>query len=109
MPLPPDPDSLVQVIKRAHFQTFEWLRCCQPVINHLNIQDCGWESKDDEVKPVWYTGSQMPPSVQRKRAQEKIDGSIADDEISDTEVYQKQRNLEKQLRKRQKKVAAVRQ
>ena len=94
MPLPPDPDSLVQVIKRAHFQIFEWLRCCEPVINHLNLQDCGWEINDDEVKPVWYTGSQMTPSVQRKRAREKIDGSIADDQISDT-VSTKKKEISK--------------
>ena len=65
------PDSLVQVIKRAHFQTFEWLRCCEPLINHLNLQDGGWEIKNDEVKPVWYTGSQMPPLVQRKQSSGK--------------------------------------
>ena len=108
MPLLPDPDSLVQVIKRAHFQTFEWLRCCEPVINHLNLQDCGWEIKDDEVKPVWYTGSQMLPSVQRKRAREKIDGSIADDEISDTECLPKTKKSRKTAPQRGKKKGSSR-
>ena len=35
MPLPPDPDSLEQVIKRSHFQTYQWLRCCIPQIDML--------------------------------------------------------------------------
>ena len=107
MPLPPDPDSLVQVIKRAHFQTLEWFCCCEPVINHLNLQDCGWEIKDGEGKPVQYTGSQMPPSVQRKRAREKIDGSIADDVISDKECQPKTKKSRKTAPKKAKRKVAA--
>ena len=42
MPLPPDPDSVVQVIKRADYQAYDWYRCGQQTINRLELEECGW-------------------------------------------------------------------
>lgn len=42
MPLPPDPDSVLQVIKRAHHQTYLWLRCCERMVDRLPFEGNGW-------------------------------------------------------------------
>jgi len=52
MSVPPDPDSLIQVIKRAHLQIYEWYRCAQQNIDHLNLEEFGWSVVDGDVKPI---------------------------------------------------------
>ena len=88
MPLPPDPDSVEQVINRSHLQTFTWLRCCETQIPHLSLQENGWAIDGDTVRPTWLTGSQLPPSAvrNRKNRQRKLEpGNVADDENNDIE------------------------
>ena len=65
MPLPPDPLSVVQVIKRAHHQAYTWYHCDMPVINKLQLENNGWIIKDDTIEPLWFCGSQLPPSTKR--------------------------------------------
>ena len=110
MPLPPDPDSLVQVIKRAHFQTFEWLRCCQPVINHLNLQIVEGKLRMMKLSQYGTQGVKCHHLFKENELGKKIDGSIADDEISDTECLPKTKKSRKTAPQKAKgKVAAVRQ
>ncbi len=40
MSWPPDPDSVVQVIKRAHCQAYVWYHCRQRIINQLDLGEC---------------------------------------------------------------------
>lgn len=102
MPLPRDPDSVVQVIKRAHFQTFTWIRCCERIVDHLPFKGNGWmaEAVDEklEVKPLWYTGSQLPllPSKTDKSAV-VVDGSVADVEsvVDENQPRRKKRKTRK--------------
>ena len=92
MPLPPDPDSAVQVIKRAHHQTYLWRRCCERIVDRLPFEGNGWvvervDEKESEVKPLWFTGSQLPPLPSRKEDLPPVpDGEIADDESDDIEM-----------------------
>ena len=91
MPLPPDPDSVLQVIKRAHHQTYLWLRCCERMVDRLPFEGNGWLVDEDEsvVKPLWYTGSQLPPlaSKNEKPAHSPVlAGDVADDESAEVEV-----------------------
>ena len=41
MLLPHAPDSVLQVIKKVHCQAYEWYRCGQQTINHLDLEECG--------------------------------------------------------------------
>ena len=104
MPIPPDPDSVVQVIKRGHHQVYEWIRCCTPWVDTISLEENGWlVSKDLKskivVKPVWYTGSQLPPSASKNRRKKRslivTSGDIADDDLTEAETtevtFQKQR------------------
>ena len=87
MPLPPDPDSVAQYIKRAHYQAYEWYRCGQQTINHLDVEECGWTIKKREVTSIWFDGNQFPPSAHNahSKSEKARDGSVADDESSESE------------------------
>ena len=79
MSIPPDPDSIIYAIIRAHYQAYEWLRCCQKNIVHLNLKDFGWKIEGNTVKPVWYIGRQMAPSSRQRKAVKDANSSLADD------------------------------
>eukprot|EP00794_Sanderia_malayensis_P017944 gene17944-biopygen12930 len=61
LPLPPDPDSVREAIKRVHCQVFTWIRCCKVTIEDIPADENGW--RWDEV---WFKGRQFPPSIIRK-------------------------------------------
>ena len=67
MSLPPDSDSLIQVIKRAHLQAYIWYKADQPVIGHLNFEENGWKNENSEITPLWSIGKQLPPFHRRKQ------------------------------------------
>ena len=53
MAIPRDPDSVELVIKRAHLQTFTWLRCCEQNVQALDLKQFGWKLTDpDSVELV---------------------------------------------------------
>eukprot|EP00794_Sanderia_malayensis_P005892 gene5892-biopygen4894 len=108
MSLPPDPDSLSQVIKRAHHQAYFWLRCIEKKIYQLEVGNYGWRWCEERrlMTPVWYTGDQLPPSFKSKRRR-KIQQDNSDDGNADSE----ENSLESQPvpRKRKKRVKVVKQ
>ena len=64
--IPADPDSTLQEIKRVHLQSFICLRCIDPIIPILDVRQFGWTvSNENRVKPVWFVGHQLPPSLRR--------------------------------------------
>ena len=109
MTIPPDPDSVVQVIKRSHHQVYQWLRCCSPWVDTLSFEDNGWivEEEDSQpvVKPVWFTGTQLPPSAQKKNTKKAViatAGNLADDDLTDPEdVQPPKRKRQKRLFKKE--------
>ena len=99
MPLPPDPDSVIQVIKRAHCQAYEWYRCGQPSIDHLNLNEFCWSIQDGDVKPVWFVGEQFPPSVRLVRGAKVGDNTVADDENSSSEQQPPRKKVRRRIQK----------
>ena len=86
MTLPPDPDSVNQVIKRAHYQAYEWYHCNNLIIDHLDLEEWGWKIEDSEVNPVWFLGSQFRPSVRNVERKRKQAASEADNECDMTDL-----------------------
>ena len=65
-PTSPDPNSVEQCIKRAHLQTYYWVNCADSIIQPLLVEEYGWILENNEIKPRWFTGHQMPESLRRK-------------------------------------------
>ena len=82
MTIPPDEDSCVQHILRAHYITFIWRNYHTQIIPRIPLFGNGWKIDDDnEVVPVWFTGTQLPPSCIKTRKKKNIgDGYEADTE-----------------------------
>ena len=67
--LPPDPDSLLQALRRVQLQVYVWRRLYEIWINHVDPLLYGWRYcvVEDMLLPVWFTGNQFPQSLRRKR------------------------------------------
>ena len=90
MSLPPDPDSIIQVIKRAHYQIYFWLRCTEVNPEVIPFSNNGWKwcDKQELVVPVWFTGNQLPPILRRKKCKNNTNENDADDEEGGIELKQ---------------------
>ena len=82
----PDPDSIIQVIKRAHLQARVWYQYREQTMRHLPMSCMGWLVSEEEIQPLWFIGLQLPPSAaskrkKKKKSQESV--TEADDEGSD--------------------------
>ena len=53
--LPPDPDSLLQALKRTQMQTLLWQQCGEITIKQCNPEQYGWKWEDGAKKmvPIW--------------------------------------------------------
>ena len=89
--IPPDSNSCTFAILRAHYQAYQWLKCLDVNIANISLTENGWHIDDDgSVIPLWYTCSQLPPSLNRckkkvRKTHYKSDGNNADvdeDEVS---------------------------
>ena len=69
MSISPDPDSLMQVIKRVHFEVYYWIRSTEMNIEEIDYRRFGWKWCDKECQtvPIWFTGRQLPLPMQGKR------------------------------------------
>ena len=69
MSLPPDPDSLLQALKRAQLQTILWQQCGEAAIKQLDPEQYGlkWDNSAKKMIPVWYIGPQLPPTFQKRQ------------------------------------------
>ena len=76
MTIPPHEDSLTQAIYRAHYHEFIWNHCFSKVIPEISPLCYGWKLNDNVLAPLWFTGSQFPISVTKR----KHDGYEADNE-----------------------------
>ena len=57
MPLPPDPLSVIEAIKRSHFQAYIWYNSDVAVIEKLESEDNGWLINDEKIEHLWFVGS----------------------------------------------------
>eukprot|EP00794_Sanderia_malayensis_P001365 gene1365-biopygen1116 len=103
MALPPDPDSLLQALKRSQLQTKIWLQCGEYRMELLDPEDYGWKWNEETsaITPVWFTGTQLPPSLQKKKHRQKGYKSDQaaieedDDDLSDSPVTNKPRRIKR--------------
>ena len=108
MSLPPDPDSILQVIKRAHHRTYYWLRCLEKEIYQLEIEDYGWKwcEKLKLMRPVWFTGAQLPPSFKSRRGKKMPRENSESNDIADIELSDTQEKLKPKKKNRKRAQAA---
>ena len=67
--IPPDPDSLLQDLRRKQLQVLIWRQLYSVMMNIPDKRLYGWKVKDDgSVVPLWFVGSQLPPSLLRNRS-----------------------------------------
>ena len=83
--IPPDQDSVKQVILRAHLQIFKWKRCIHVQMKILPYKVYGWkwDSEEQMVVPVWSVGHQFPEYLRSKKVIAKaipVEELDADDE-----------------------------
>ncbi|MAG85790.1 MAG: hypothetical protein CMB97_00015 [Flavobacteriaceae bacterium] len=92
LPVSPDPDSAEQAIRRANYQVFHWVRCHEINIEDISFENNGWKWDDELccVTPVWFTGDQLPPSLnkakKRKKKTVEEEDEDGDVEMTDTET-----------------------
>ena len=88
-PLPSDLNSCTRAILLAHHQEFVSRRCLEKDIESIDFADNGWKiDKDGLVVPVWFTCSQLPPSVTKKSKNGKRQMKQSCDANAETEVYE---------------------
>ena len=85
--IPPDQDSIVQVILRAHLQVFKWKRCTQLEIKSLPYERFGWNWSNDMqmVVPVWFLGHQLPEDLRSRKGKSAASVNSVDDRDADNE------------------------
>ena len=88
--LPPDPNSLKNDILRKHHQTYTWLRCLEPIVETLPLDEFGWKVDNEVVVPVWYTCPQLPSGESKKRKRD--DHELAVDRL--TQPKSKRTNIQ---------------
>ena len=59
---PPDKNSMLQVIKRIHYQLYYWLRSDIAVILETDLSENGWMIVDQNFQPVWFVGKRLSPN-----------------------------------------------
>ena len=67
--LPPNPDSLLQALRRVQLKVYVWRRLYKIWINNADpLLLYGWRYcvVVDMLLPVWFTGNQFPQSLRRK-------------------------------------------
>ena len=101
MTLPPDPDSLLQALRRAQLQVYTWRNCCQANIEPVDAEKYAWRWDESSrlLMPLWYEGEQLPPSLRRspkkrgrKRTVEHIESDPGDEVGGDID-QRNQRNF----------------
>eukprot|EP00794_Sanderia_malayensis_P020787 gene20787-22825_t len=62
----PDESSVAERVKRSDLQTLIWKQCLLQNIVTPTLENRGWKEENNEIMPVWYTGNQLPPCLNKK-------------------------------------------
>ena len=103
--LPPDPDSLLQDLRRKQLQVLIWQQMDNVTMDEIDPLRYGWKTREEDkmLVPLWFTGKQFPPCLQKfprgrkkprsppkgskvsrkRRFEESSEGELADCELSD--------------------------
>lgn len=72
-------------------------------VKQYNPEQYGWKWEDSAKKmvPIWYTGQQLSPNLQKKKSKAKVQvaDTVADDEFSDTDLQEPKRKRRRCLKK----------
>ena len=57
--LPTYEKSILQAIKRIHYQVYYWSRVYEAIISDILLQDNVWivDDENEDVRPLWFTGT----------------------------------------------------
>ena len=80
----PDRSSCVEHLKRACLQTNIWLQCMLKTVVYGDPLANGWQQSGDGLKPLWFTCSQLPPSLTRGKGRKR---KIPNENVKD-DVYE---------------------
>ena len=85
--IPPDPDSLLQALKRVHAIVYVWIRSHETHIDHIPYRECGWEWSEERrrVSPVWFVGPQLPSSIRNVSKSKKSTSEYPEDADDESE------------------------
>ena len=60
----PDPDSLVEVLKRVHLRCYVRLNTAKPTLPSLHVDRYGWEVRENyNGVPMCFSVNQLPSSM----------------------------------------------
>ena len=74
-----------------------WNQCCEQNTVYPDPIDCGWV-KEDMLKPCWFEGPQLPPSLLRKKKRKKKETDQVQGYEADTKESEVVEPLQKRLR-----------
>ena len=67
----PDPDSVVQHIKRANLQCYQYKHCTENWLTLIDPCSSGWTREESgELVPLWFNGKQFPNELEKTNAQQ---------------------------------------
>ena len=81
----PDKNSSPEHLKRSNLQACIWKQCLQQDIDYPPPENNGWQQTDHGLVPVWFSCSQVPPSLSRIPPKKLKCGEEADDESSESQ------------------------
>ena len=60
-------------------QTVIWCSSGEPIIECLNPEEYGWsvDPNNENLEPVWFSGPQLPPSLNRRKKKVTLNNSVA--------------------------------
>lgn len=67
----PDRYRSAEHVKRANLRTYIWKPCLLKDTDHPNPEEFGWQVEDNSLVPLWFTSSQLPPSLCKKPSRSK--------------------------------------
>ena len=98
MTIPPDIESCTQHILRCHLTAFNWINSDKNTIPPISLMSNGQIlANNGELIPLWFSGSQSPSCISRKRMNKltEDDGYDADCDRSEIEIPKRLTRLTK--------------
>ena len=73
----PDPESIIQHIKRANLQCYQYKHCTENWLTLIDPCSSGWTREENgELVPLWFNGKQFPNELE-KRTEKQLNSEKA--------------------------------
>ena len=88
MNIPPDPDSLLQDLRKKQLQVNVWMQLDKITMTIFVPKSYGLKLRDEDgiLVPLWYTGNQFPSSLQRNRRRGKKRSNTASEDFPSARI-----------------------